>query len=149
MGTGTLLSVDTGNRTSPTASPRAMFTMAWMMRILAALADVVSSGSQLWSSCHLPFRSVRANSTRRASANWCEQAGMIRRRRMWVLSRPMLAGTAPLWPTFAQGTGLMAPTRPSFSSLIPALNSSVPVPPVVAVPNFSAHRSSIWTGLPP
>ena len=55
------------------------------------------------------------------------------------------------WPpgstqTAGYGTGLMAPTRPSFSSLMPALNSSVPVPPVLAVPNFSAHRSSIWMG---
>jgi hypothetical protein len=36
----------------------------------------------------------------------------------------------------------MEPTSPSTSSLMPALNSSVPVPPVAAVPNLSAHRRS-------
>jgi len=47
-----------------------------------------------------------------------------------------------------QLTGLIEPNRPSFSSLIPALNSSVPVPPVAAVPKVRPHSPSMAIGRP-
>ena len=75
------------------------------------------------------------------------------RRRPYPHGRPRGAGAGD--PARAAGTGryflwagLIEPTSPSFSSLMPALNSSVRVPPVVAVPKVSAHRSSMLIGLP-
>lgn len=52
----------------------------------------------------------------------------------------------PAWPRCS--AGLIKPISPSFSLLGPALNNSVFVPPVVAVPKCSPHSPSMLMGLP-